>query len=415
MMKPFVKWAGGKRQISDIIIEKIHMFTKFNSGDYTFHEPFVGGGSIFIKLKHDKTIINDLNNELINAYKIVKDNPKKLIEKLSEHKKKYNEIENYYYDIRKIDRDKEEYNNMEDYEKAARTIFLNKTCYNGLYRVNLRGEFNTPEGKYKNPSIYEEENIYKLSSYFSKSVEILSGNYKDALMKVKKGDIIYVDPPYDYGGENGFTGYQKEGFTFDDFKELKKMLDKQISKGAYVIISNNATDRVIELFENDINYEIFFNIEHINTLRTINSNGSSRKSGKEIIILGYGTNFPEDISFDELMKIISTNNIKIYEDDSLQKYLNTLRYLGLITNKKNFTKKGKKLKKSSNNAIKKYIYNELMNKEVFKEVFNMDTTEKDFSKRVKDVISNKFENYSKELLEEKVKITKKWVSYFEIN
>jgi len=288
-VKPFLKWAGGKRQIMNHIQPYIDNYLEVGS---KYYEPFVGGGFVFISLERDNCVINDLNEELMNCYKTVKTNPNALIEKLKIHEKLHHENANYFYEIRNLDRNISSYQRMSDVEKAARTIYLNKTCYNGLYRVNRKGFFNTPKGRYKNPNILDADNIIELSNYINKkNVVIKNETFKEAVKDASKGDFLYFDPPYDYE-ESGFTSYVKEGFTFDDLMELKKVCDKLISKGCKVLISNNATERVLKLFDSK-NYSIVavedikYEKEEINVRRYIGSKSSDRKFVKEVLIYGH--------------------------------------------------------------------------------------------------------------------------------
>lgn len=354
-MTPFVKWAGGKKQIINRIIELIKHYEVENA-DYTFYEPFVGGGVVFLSLKPKNVVINDLNSELINTYKIVRDRPNQLMKMLDEHKENYKNIERYYYQLRAWDRPYDNLRNYDALSRAARTIFLNKTCYNGLYRVNLRGEFNTPEGKYLNPTVYSRDNILAVSEYLrNDNVKILNNDYKKVLKDVKEGDIVYLDPPYHYEKGNGFTSYQKEGFTFENFVELKRVCDECIKKEATVIISNNETTKVLELFEKDLNYAIY-QVNSIKTNRMINSNIKARKTGKEVIIVGVSTIFPQANSIEKIIDLIEIHNeedLKIpekiheilnYSPRQNHYYLAALQFIGIVDSKKNFTGFGKILR-----------------------------------------------------------------------
>jgi DNA adenine methylase len=160
-IKPFLKWAGGKRQL----LSEIKKYLPRDITNYTYNEPFVGAGAVFFKIKNKKAIINDFNDQLILTYNVIKENVTELIEILKIHKKMNNE--EYYYEIRNIDRDSTKFDKLTNTEKAARMIFLNKTCYNGLYRVNSLGLFNVPYGKYKNPAICEDIVLHQISNYFN--------------------------------------------------------------------------------------------------------------------------------------------------------------------------------------------------------------------------------------------------------
>lgn len=277
-MKPFLKWAGGKRQLLDVLLQ----YTD-NIGDGRYFEPFIGGGSLFFALQRENSVINDFNPEIVNAYNVIKDSPEELIKLLKKHAKK-NSSE-YFYKVRELDR-KESFNDFSPVEKAARTIYLNRTCYNGLYRVNSKGFFNVPFGRYKNPLICDEENIREISEYFnSNSISIRNLDFEAAVADAKDGDYIYFDPPYDYEDGKGFVGYIKEGFDHESLLRLKRVCDELISRNCRVLISNNDTEFVRATF-NDDNFQIVYETVPLQTKRSINSNGSGRNTGKEVLIYG---------------------------------------------------------------------------------------------------------------------------------
>lgn len=361
-MKPFVKWAGGKRQILSKIKEYINdAVSEDTEKTFRYIEPFLGGGAVLFDLEPEKAIINDLNEDLINAYRVIKsDDYLQLIDLLKDYKRRYEEDKDeVYYETRRLDRNPEWPHLMKDVERAARMIFLNKTCYNGLYRVNNRGEFNTPIGRYMNPLICDENTITEVHNYLSKNdIVIMNGSYEGAMAEAKDGDIIYIDPPYDYQDDDGFTKYQMQGFTFEDFKELKKQCDLAIDKGAIVILSNNATDKVIRLFEEDPRYKIGYYPEQFNALRCINSKGSERKTGREIIILGIpdGIPFPQANNLEKVIDLLmideehllNKNNLfnilNVNAERQIAYYLSALKYFGYINNQKKFTEKALKIK-----------------------------------------------------------------------
>ena len=285
-MHPVLKWAGGKRQIKDFILNEIKQYW---DEDKTYYEPFFGGGAIFFELQPKNAVINDLNKELMNVYETIKESPNKLISKLEEHKK-HNEDEEYYYQIRELDR-KSEFSKKSKVFKAARTIFLNKTCYNGLYRVNSQSQFNTPKGKYINPSIFDESNILEISKYLKENnIAIKKGDYKKSFESAQEGDLIYFDPPYDYEVENSrFTGYTKSGFSRKNLQELKLQCDMLIEKGCHVFLSNNKTDFVENLFtsnDDKITYSLKYTQKTIRANRNINSKGTGRQKVMEVLIYG---------------------------------------------------------------------------------------------------------------------------------
>lgn len=273
MLAPIVKWVGGKRQllnkINPLIPKKIT----------TYVEPFVGGGAVLFKLQPKKAVINDFNSELINVYRVVKDNPKELLVLLEEYAKLNNE--EYYYKIRKLDRS-ENYAKMSEVEKAARIIYLNKTCFNGLFRVNQKGHFNSPYGKGNNPNIVNKSVILAVSHYFNKNnVNILEGDYKEVLKDLKKGSFVYFDPPYmPISKSSSFTRYTKNGFSQKEQIELKKECDKLNAKGIKFLLSNSNHPFIRELYQD---YEIIT----VKAKRSINSNGNKRGEIDEVLVRNY--------------------------------------------------------------------------------------------------------------------------------
>lgn len=273
-MEPILKWAGGKRQLLKKLLEHI---SKEELNGHTYYEPFIGGGALFLHLAPRNAVIGDVNSELIGLYKVIRENPDGLISVLKEYREGYPEN---YETIRSMDR-KKGFSAVSELERAARFIYLNKTCYNGLYRVNSQGFFNVPAGKYKNPDIVNEHRIKKLSDYLRKnSVEILNCDFEKCTKRAKRGDFIYFDPPYDYE-ETGFTTYSADGFTRNDLSRLKSVCDDLIRRGCVVLLSNNDTQFVNELFSEPY-YEVF----HIEANRFINCDGSKRTKAKEVIIYG---------------------------------------------------------------------------------------------------------------------------------
>ena len=383
-MKPFVKWAGGKRQILEEIIKQIKEASD-GLENFTFYEPFVGGGIVFLTLANKKAVINDLNSELINCYLVIRDNPVELMKELEKHANNFKERNDaYYYEVREWDR-LSTFKDRTNIEKAARTIFLNKTCYNGLYRVNLKGEFNTPVGRYVEPSLYNEANILEISNYLKKNkIKIRQGTYVKALRDIKEGNIVYLDPPYDYGDDDGFTQYQKEGFTFEDFKEMKKVCDECLDKGANVIISNNNTPPVIRLFESDPRYVINYGIKNIKTKRYINCKGNMRNTGDEIIIWGSPNTFPQANNIESLISLIGVseenlrdfafvrNKINVSTDRQVSYYISALKYLGIIDEHKKYTDIGKDLCNKQGYVFRVGLSNLIISKWPFNEIYDVE-------------------------------------------
>ncbi|WP_262121273.1 DNA adenine methylase [Anaerococcus sp. Marseille-Q5996] len=270
---PFVKWVGGKRQLAN----KINKLIPENYNCY--FEPFVGGGAILFSLQPKKAIINDYNEELINTYRVIRDNPEQLITFLEIHEIRNNE--DYFYEIRSLDRN-DDYKYISDIEKAARTIYLNKTCFNGLYRVNSLNQFNAPYGKYKKPKIVDYKNIIACSNYLNDAqITISSGDYKDSIKVANENDFIYLDPPYlPVSKTSNFTSYTKNNFKYDEQIDLKNECDKLTEKGIKFLLSNSYSDIILDLYRD---YEIIT----VDAKRAINSDPTKRGKVKEVLIRNY--------------------------------------------------------------------------------------------------------------------------------
>ena len=272
--KPFVKWAGGKRQIIDKL--KKYIPENFN----TYYEPFVGGGALLFELSPKNAVINDCNKELMNAFECIKDETKfgKMCNELNRYET--NHSEQFYYEIRNRDRDKIKYSKMPDYQKAARTIYLNKACFNGLYRVNSKNEFNVPFGKKSKVNTYDGQNLGIVHSYLNfNNITILNNDYEEAIKDAKKGDFIYFDPPYD-SDKSIFNSYTEEGFGKDEQRRLARVYKELADKGCYVMLSNHNTTLINELYKD-------YNIHVIEAKRSINANGKKRGNVEEVIITNY--------------------------------------------------------------------------------------------------------------------------------
>ena len=260
--KPIMKWAGGKTQMLSDIMPKIPK----KYGKYI--EPFIGGGALFFALNPDKAIIADRNPELINMYQQVADN----VETVISYLKKYKNTKEDFYEVRSLD-----WLKLKKEEAAARMIYLNKTCFNGLYRVNKKGQFNVPFGKYKAPNFCDEEVLYAASDVLKKAT-IECGDYLSVLKKyAEPGDFIFLDPPYLPISEySDFKRYTKEQFYEEDHIELAKEVKRLQELGCYVILTNSNHPLVHELYAD-------YKIEVIQTKRYISCNGSKRK-GEDIIV-----------------------------------------------------------------------------------------------------------------------------------
>ena len=270
---PFVKWAGGKRQLLSQIRER--MPKKYNN----YFEPFVGGGAVFFELLPEKALINDINRALINAYRRICNSPKdflgsinKLDEDMGEDGKKY------YYALREHYNDKlmrEEF----DTELAALFVFLNKHCFNGLYRVNGKGLFNVPYNNSRAASV-EEELIYAVSERLQ-GVTITDGDFEAACQTAQKGDFIFIDSPYAPLNPTSFESYTKEGFDIESHKRLAKLFDELTDRGCFCMLTNHNTDFINGLYGGK-----GYKIDVVNVKRMINADASNRV-GKEVIICNY--------------------------------------------------------------------------------------------------------------------------------
>ncbi len=276
-MEPILKWAGGKRNLLPILTNLIDA-SGFDSKKNRYYEPFIGGGALCFYKTFPRCTINDFNEELINVYRQIKEHPLELIELLKKHAALHSK--SYYLSVRAMDRNSD-YATLDGVVRAARIVYLNRTCYNGLYRVNKNGYFNVPMGKYKSPEIVMEDRILSLSEYFrKKEISILQGDFEKSVRYAKAGDLIYFDPPYDYDGV-GFSTYTAKGFDRDDLNRLKRLSDRLVEKGCIVLISNNETNYVKELFDTP-----FYTTHRVQASRFISCDGKRRSKVDEVIIYG---------------------------------------------------------------------------------------------------------------------------------
>ena len=270
----FVKWAGGKGQL----LEQFKPLFPKRINSYL--EPFVGSGAVFFHIiqnfKPKKIIISDINEELINTYKIVKSDVEKLIIELKQHKE-YHLVKGkpYYLTIRATNP-----NDLPPLERAARFIYLNKTCFNGLYRVNSKGGFNVPMGSYKNPDIVQEERL-RIVSKLLKNVTIKVMSFEKITNLAKKGDFIYFDPPYyPLKNKKSFTTYTKGVFLEKEQKLLAKVFKNLDKKGCFVMLSNSDTKFIKDLYPK-------YNINFVQATRMINCNGDKRGKINEVVVTNY--------------------------------------------------------------------------------------------------------------------------------
>jgi len=274
--KPFVKWAGGKRQLIPILNENLPK--TFG----TYFEPFLGGGALLfhmlIERNGQKCSISDLNSDLVLSYTTIRDRAESLINSLKNHEKNYQkDSKSYYYSIR-------ESNPRSQIEKTSRLIFLNRTCFNGLYRVNSKGKFNVPLGKYANPKIVNEDNLRSVSNILQSSrVDIKCRDFEAILSDAKKDDLVYFDPPYQPVSDTAnFTGYTNKDFTYDDLARLAELCMKLNSKGCRVLLSNSNSKEVTDMFSTKP-----WKVNKIKANRSINSNSKKRTGHFELLIKNY--------------------------------------------------------------------------------------------------------------------------------
>ena len=278
LVRPFLKWAGGKRQLLPEIVK----YVPKRISKHTYYEPFIGGGALLFQLQPPKAVINDSNKELINCYKVIKDSLDELMEELS--KDKYSNSETSYYEMRDLDRSTKKYEILSEVEKAARIIYLNKTCYNGLFRVNSQGQFNVPFGRYKNPSILDNAVLRAVNKYLNRdTIELLNQDFAEAVKDANTGDFVYLDPPYDPVSQTAsFTGYDVNGFNRDEQERLKEEFDALHKRGCKVMLSNSCTDFILDLYKD---YQD--TIIKVRATRSINSNALKRGMVDEVLVLNY--------------------------------------------------------------------------------------------------------------------------------
>ena len=270
---PFVKWAGGKRQLLSKIQERIP--ENYNH----YFEPFVGGGAVFFGSQPSKALINDINKALINTYQRICDSPKEFLSEVNKiDSEMWEDGKQYYYTIREHYNDKlmkSEY----DVELAALFVFLNKHCFNGLYRVNGKGLFNVPYNNSRRVSV-NGDSIIEISKYLQ-GITIIDGDFEDACRDARKGDFVFLDSPYAPLNPTSFESYTKEGFDIESHKRLAKLYDELTTRGCYCMLTNHNTDLINELYGNK-----GYKIDVVSVRRMINSDASNRV-GEEVIICNY--------------------------------------------------------------------------------------------------------------------------------
>ncbi len=271
-----MKWAGGKRQLIPILNQNLP--ESFG----TYYEPFLGGGALLFHMLTErngqKCSISDLNSDLVLAYTTIRNRIDTLISSLKNHEKNYHkDSKSYYYSVR-------ESNPRSEIEKTSRLLFLNRTCFNGLYRVNSKGKFNVPLGKYTNPNIVNEENLRSVSNILQASrVSIKCRDFEAVLRDAKKGDLVYFDPPYQPVSETAnFTSYTNRNFSHDDLSRLADLCINLDAKGCKILLSNSDSKEVSDMFSKKP-----WKVNRIQANRSINSNSKKRTGHFELLIKNY--------------------------------------------------------------------------------------------------------------------------------
>jgi len=270
---PFVKWAGGKRQLIPQIRER--MPKQFNN----YYEPFVGGGAVIFELLPENAVINDINRALINAYQMICDHPQEFLQEINRlDAEMWEDGKEYYYSLREHYNDKLMRDEF-DVELAALFVFINKHCFNGLYRVNGKGLFNVPYNNSRRSSV-DEQSIMEISEYL-RNVTIISGDFEAACEGASAGDFVFIDSPYAPLNPTSFESYTKEGFDIESHRRLANLFDELTARGCYCMLTNHNTELINELYGNK-----GYTIDVVSVKRMINSDASNRV-GEEVIICNY--------------------------------------------------------------------------------------------------------------------------------
>lgn len=293
MAKPFIKWVGGKKKLIDTF-EMLLPKDLVNMENMTYIEPFVGGGAmLFFMLQkfHNitKAIINDVNPDLIKAYEVIKTKPEKIIISLEQIQREYLKLlteekrKAFYLESRDI------YNNnaLSDIENTMYLIFLNRTCFNGLYRVNSKGKFNVPFGRYSNPKICDADTIYSDSELLQK-VQMINGDFEQTEDYITENTFMYFDPPYrPLDATSSFNSYAKEAFNDEEQIRLKEYYDRLSERGCLLMLSNSDCRgrNPDDTFFDDLYSK--YDIQRVFTNRSVSANPSKRGKLSELLIRNY--------------------------------------------------------------------------------------------------------------------------------
>jgi DNA adenine methylase len=272
--EPFIKWAGGKSQLLDRLLPLTPK--KFN----VYFEPFVGGGAMFFRLRPPKAVISDANWELVNAYKVIKNDLDSLLAELEKIKRR-KLTSSLYEEYRRL---KVKPVDVPDPKLAARFIFLNKTCYNGLYRVNKNEEFNVPFGKYRvMPKLYEEENLKQINRILQ-TTQIMLADFETAVRIAQPGDFVYFDPPYTPDPQSmGFTNYTKDAFPAGEQERLSEVFKRLDRRGCMQMMSNADTRLTRRLYSEYSRKTCRLSVD-----RVISCIGTKRTGFREVVVVNYG-------------------------------------------------------------------------------------------------------------------------------
>jgi DNA adenine methylase len=272
MPRPFLKWAGGKGQLLSELLERVGQAEPFRA----YHEPFVGGGALFFELARQgrmrgEVFLSDTNPNLVETYVAVRDEVGELIELLRAHEARHGET--YFYELRALVPGTA-------VERAARIVYLNTTCYNGLFRENRKGQFNVPFGRYESPAICDEPNL-RAASEALQGCRIESRAFDTVLREARKGDLVYLDPPYDPVSRTAsFTAYSKERFAEPEQRRLAAVYAQLAGRGVKALLSNSMTERVRELYRQ-------FTVETVLAGRSVNSKAGRRGKVPEALVRNF--------------------------------------------------------------------------------------------------------------------------------
>lgn len=282
--RPFMKWAGGKGQLLPELSRRLpRRFRRY-------YEPFVGGAALFFHLYNQGrlghgAVLGDYNHELILCYQMVRDRVEELIAQLHIHRQ--NRLSSQYFlQVRSWDREPDFLQRRSVVERAARTLFLNRTCYNGLYRLNNKGQFNAPFGHYKNPQIYDRENLLAVSAALNEAlVELCVGDFAEVVAQAQEDDLVYFDPPYvPVSSTASFTHYTGQTFGEEEQRRLAQVFAQLVERGVFVMLSNSHTPLADALFS-----PLAVSRSIVHASRKINCDGRKRGSVEELIVCSYPT------------------------------------------------------------------------------------------------------------------------------